>query len=76
MPPKNKYLTNEALRQTVAEAIARLELDRHQVNLALLVHGKDIKVGDAGETIDEAFERITRLIQDIEDEYADVLTEE
>lgn len=79
MPKKkteNKYLTNEALRHTVAEAIARLELDLHQINLAVLMHGKDVKIGEEGETESEAIERVNAKIEAIETEYADVLKEE
>lgn len=78
MPPKktplaeNKYLTDDALRATVAEAIARLELDRHQIRLAVLMHGEGVQVSE-GESADESIERITDSIAKIEAEYANVL---
>lgn len=80
MATKNKtedrFLTRQALASQVAEAIARLELDRHQVNINVLMHGKDVQLnGPDGkaETAAEAVGRINSAIEEIENEYGDVL---
>lgn len=86
MPPQTKqkkaaltaedqFLTKSALGQTVAEAIARLELDRHQIRLAVLMQGKDVQFGEGGESVEDAIERLDTSIAAIKTEYADVLAE-
>jgi len=70
--PQNKYLTDAALRQAVAEALARLELDSHQIRLAVLMHGEDVQTSE-GETSVAATVRIHEAISRVEVEYAAIL---
>ena len=69
---ENKYLNVEAVRQSTMEALARLELDRHNVEVAVLVHGEDVVLGGE-ETAKEALARISASIKKIETTYAHIL---
>lgn len=71
----DEYLTPEALRNVVAESIARVELDRHQVDIAVLMHGDDVQIRE-GESADAARERLTGVIEAIKAKYGHLLVEE
>lgn len=72
--PGNKYLNEEAVKQATLEALARLELDRHQVNVAMTAYGDDATLAN-GEPAADALERIATSIEAIEITYAHILGE-
>lgn len=69
---ENKYLNVEAVKQATLEVLARLELDRHQVEVAMLVHGDNVVMGN-NEPATEALERIAASIEQVETNYAHIL---
>lgn len=69
---ENKYLNVEAVRQSTMEALARLELDRHNVRVAMLAYGDSVEL-PGGESAEDALARVEESINKIETTYAAIL---